>query len=308
MEKRYNTLSDYLKRRFGEKVFKVSLNAGFTCPTRDGTRGKGGCIYCEPATLVPKDYTPGTSITEQLEKGIENVRKRHKAKKFIAYFQVNTNTYADIARLKSLYTEALRHPKVLALAVSTRPDCVDDKVFELLREFKQLKHLWLELGLQTANDETLKLINRGHTAGDFKDAALRAAERGIDVCAHLIIGLPGEGREDVLRTIRFVSSLPVWGVKFHQLQVVRGTPLEEMYKRGGIKTLNLEDYASLVVDCLELLPDEVVVHRLSGDTPRELLVAPEWGVNKFVVTDRIERLLEERHTCQGAKCLHTAID
>jgi radical SAM protein (TIGR01212 family) len=190
MEKRYNTLSDYLKRRFKEKVYKVTLNAGFTCPTRDGTRGNGGCIYCEPATLVPKDYTPGMSIKEQLEKGIENVRRRHKAKKFIAYFQVNTNTYADIARLKSLYTEAQRHPKVLALAVSTRPDCVDDKVLELLREFKQLKHLWLELGLQSANDETLKLINRGHTAGDFKDAVLRAAERGIDVCAHLIIGLP----------------------------------------------------------------------------------------------------------------------
>jgi radical SAM protein (TIGR01212 family) len=301
MEKRYNTLSDYLKRRFKEKVYKVSLNAGFTCPTRDGSKGNGGCIYCESATLVPKDYTPGMSITEQLAKGIENVRQRHKAKKFIAYFQVNTNTYADISRLKTLYTEALRHPKVLALAVSTRPDCVGDEVLDLLRRLKRKKHLWLDLGLQSANDETLKLINRGHTAGDFKGAVLRAARRGIDVCAHLIIGLPGEGRAEITDTIKFISNLPVCGVKFHQLQVVRGTPLERMYKRGEIKALNLEEYASVVVDCLELLPDEVVVHRLSGDTPGDLLVAPRWGVNKFVVTDRIERLLRQRHTCQGAK-------
>ncbi len=301
MEKRYNTLSDYLKKRFGCRVYKVTLNAGFGCPNRDGTKGTGGCIYCEPATLLPKGYSPGMSVTEQLETGIERVRSRHKAEKFIAYFQINTNTYSDIDRLKKLYNEALGHPGVIALAVSTRPDCVDDKVLELLREFKQLKHLWLELGLQSANDATLGLINRGHTAEDFKGAVLRAAERGIDVCAHLIIGLPGEGRADVINTIKFIAGLPVWGVKFHQLQVVKGTPLERMHNDGQIKSHSLEDYASLVVDCLELLPEDVIVHRLSGDAPRGFLAAPPWGVNKFEVSDRIERLLAERDTRQGGK-------
>lgn len=301
MEKRYNTLSNYLKKRFGCRVYKVTLNAGFTCPNRDGTEGTGGCIYCEAATLLPKGYSPGMSVTEQLETGIERVISRHKAEKFIAYFQINTNTYADIGRLKKLYNEALGHPEVIALAVSTRPDCLGGEVLELLRELKQLKHLWLELGLQSANDATLGFIKRGHTVEDFKGAALRAAERGIDVCAHLIIGLPGEERTDVINTIKFIAGLPVWGVKFHQMQVVKGTPLERMYNNKEIKTLNLEDYASLVVDCLELLPEDVIVHRLSGGVPRGFLAAPLWGVNKFEVTDRIEGLLAERETRQGAK-------
>jgi radical SAM protein (TIGR01212 family) len=342
MEKRYNPLSDFLKRRFCEKVYKVTLNAGFTCPNRDGTRGvggegdQGGCIYCEPSTLIPKDYTDSMTITEQLERGIERVRKRYKAEKFIAYFQVNTNTYADIDHLKGLYIEAASHPDVSGLAVSTRPDCVDNPVLDLLKEIKEKKHLWLELGLQTANDRTLRLIKRGHTVEDFRDAFERASERGIDICAHLIIGLPGEEKADIINTIRFISSLPVWGVKFHQLQVVKGTPIEGMYNRGEIKVLrtakgsqdingstaynsgaynsgsdhlnncspqvlHLEQYASLVVDCLERLHPDVVVHRLSGDTPREFLVAPLWGVNKFIVAERIERLLQKRGTRQGAK-------
>jgi radical SAM protein (TIGR01212 family) len=309
----------------------VTIDAGFTCPTRDGTKGQGGCIYCKPSTLVPKDLTPSMSIKDQLTKGIERVRKRHKAEKFIAYFQVNTNTYSDIDHLKRLYNEAISHPEVTALAVSTRPDCVEDKVLDLLKELKEEKYLWLELGLQSAKESTLRLIKRGHTVEDFRGAVERAAGRGIDVCAHLIIGLPGEEKADIINTVRFISKLPVWGVKFHQLQVVKGTPLEKMYNRGEIKVLrtakdsqktcvstdhnvrnerlyncspqvlDLEDYTALVVDCLELLPPYVVVHRLVGDTPKGFLAAPLWGVNKFVVTDGIERLLQKRGSRQGAK-------
>jgi radical SAM protein (TIGR01212 family) len=300
-QKRYNTLSDFLKKRFGCRVYKVSLNAGFTCPNRDGVKGTGGCIYCEPATLVPKDYTEGQGITEQLSCGIEKVRKRHRAEKFIAYFQINTNTYGDIDKLRSLYTEALRHPEVIALAVSTRPDCVDDTVLDLLKEIKEEKYLWLELGLQSANEGTLRFIKRGHTAEEFKDAVERAAERGMDVCAHLVIGLPGEGKADIINTVKFISRLPVWGVKFHQLQLIKGTPLEDMYKRGEVKTVGLEDYAALVVDCLERLSPQVVIHRLSGDVPKEFLAAPLWGANKFEVTERIERLLQKRNTRQGTR-------
>ncbi len=301
MEKRYNTLSAYLKARFKERVYKVTLAAGFTCPNRDNTKGTGGCVFCEPASLLPRYYKEGMTITEQLSIGIEHVRKRHRAGRFIAYFQVNTNTYGDVRDLERLYIEAARHPLVAALAVSTRPDCVGDEVVGLLGRLKRVKPVWLELGLQSANDATLDLINRGHTAGDFSRAVLRAAKAGIDVCAHLILGLPGEGKSDILDTIGFVSSNKVWGVKFHQMQILKGTPLEEVFTRGGITPVALEEYVSLVVDCLELLAPGVVVHRLAGDVPLEYLVAPRWDANKLEVAARIEALLEARGTRQGAR-------
>jgi radical SAM protein (TIGR01212 family) len=301
MEKRYNTLSEYLKARFKERVYKVTLEAGFTCPNRDGTLGTGGCVFCVPASLLPGNYKEGMTITEQLSAGIERVRKRHGAGRFIAYFQVNTNTYGEVRDLERLYLEAARHPLVAALAVSTRPDCVGEEVAALLGRLKKVKPVWLELGLQSANDATLDVINRGHTARDFSRAVERAARAGIDVCAHLILGLPGEGKSDILDTIGFVSRQKVWGVKFHQLQILKGTPLEEVFNRGGIKPVALEEYVSLVVDCLELLAAGVVVHRLSGDVPNEYLVAPRWGANKFEVASKIEALLEARGTRQGAR-------
>lgn len=303
MTKPYSTLSGYLKARFGCKVFKVTINAGFTCPNRDGTKGYGGCVYCESSTLVPKDYKDykgDIDIGRQLATGIDKVRKRHGAEKFIAYFQINTNTHAPVDYLRKIYSDAL-HPDVVCLAVSTRPDCINDDVLGLLSELKEKRHLWLELGLQSANDATLDRINRGHTAAEFEDAVRRASSRGIDVCAHVIAGLPGEGREDILDTIRFLGNLPVWGVKFHQLQVIKGTPLEEMYDRGEVRVLGLEEYAGLVVECLEILPPEVIIHRLSGDAPKQYVIAPAWGANKFIIMERIERLLAEKKSCQGAR-------
>lgn len=295
----YNPLSAYLKARFNCKVFKVTINTGLSCPNRDGAKGYGGCVYCESATLVPKDYAGETDVREQLAKNIEKVRKRHKADKFIAYFQINTNTHAPVEYLRKIYFEALI-PDVIGIAISTRPDCVSDEVLDLLEEIKQKRHLWLELGLQSANDSTLKLINRGHTSDDFRDAALRASKRGIDVCAHAIIGLPGEERADILNTMEFISSLPVWGIKFHQLLVIKGTSLEEMYLSGRVKPLLLEEYAGLVVECLEVLPPQMVVHRLCGDGPKSLIAAPNWGANKFMIIERIAALLKERNTFQGA--------
>jgi len=236
-----------------------------------------------------------------LERGIERVRKRYRAEKFIAYFQINTNTHAPLDYLKGMYEEVLGHESVAALAVSTRPDCLDDRVLDLFSEIKEQKPLWVELGLQSANKLTLEAINRKHTAADFEDAVLRAHKRGIDICAHVILGLPGEERAEVLKTIDLVSGLKVWGIKFHQLQVLRGAPLEEVYRHGHVKTLGLEEYIRLVIECLENLPPAVVVHRLFGDAPGDYLLAPKWGLNKFVVLERILERMAQMGTRQGAR-------
>jgi len=301
-DKLYNNLSDYFKERFGEKVWKVSVYAGLTCPNRDGTKGAGGCVYCEPSTLVSTSYKQGMSVTEQIDVGIKTASKKVKAEKFIAHFQANTNTYAPLEYLEGLYREAVRHPKVAGLSVSTRPDCAGDEVLGLLAAIKkETGLLWLELGLQSSKDSTLELVKRGHTAADFADAVERAAKQGIDAVAHVIFGLPGEELSDMLATVEFISSLPVWGVKFHQLDVVRNTPLEEMYEQGLVKLLSLEAYVRAVVESIEVLRPDIVVCRLSGDTPKELLVAPDWGAKKLAIKNRIERLLKERGSIQGKR-------
>jgi len=301
MKALYNNLSSHLRKSFGCKVFKVTVDGGFTCPNRDATKGLGGCVYCEPSTLTPKEYG-GANIRRQLEVGIEKVRRRHRAEKFMAYFQVNTNTYAPLETLERMYREAFGFPEVAGIAVSTRPDCVDDRVLDLLKGFMdEGKRLWLELGLQSANDETLRAVNRGHTAAEFEDAVARAHRRGIDVCAHVIVGLPGEGRDEVLDTMRFLARLKVWGVKFHQLQVIKGTELQRMYEEGKVRVLSLDEYAGLVVESLEVLPHDTIIHRLCGDVPSRYLVAPNWGANKFIIMERITALMRERNTFQGAR-------
>ena len=310
MKKRYRPLAEYLVERFGGRVYKVTIDAGFTCPHK-GDGGEGGCIYCAPDTLRVIGNKGGDgrgegplSVTEQIDLNVERLRKRYKkATSFIAYFQINTNTYAPVDELRLLYNEAARHPDICGLAVSTRPDCVADEVLDLLSEVNESKPLWLELGLQSAKDETLRAINRGHTAADFEDAVMRAAVRGIDVCAHLILGLPGETRGDMVATARFIATLPVWGVKFHQLQVVAGTPLEKLYDNTNRRSLplTLDEYTDAVVECLEVLSPDTVVHRLVGDTPRKMLVGTGWGVDKGEVIKKIEAILLERGTFQGAK-------
>lgn len=299
MTRRYNSLSDFLRSKFGCKVFKVSLNAGLTCPNRDGAKGRGGCIYCASEPMMPLDYKDGTGIKEQLCTGIEYIKKRHRAEKFISYFQVNTNTYAPVQTLEGLYREALDHPDVAAAAVSTRPDCADDAVLDLLKQISKEKFLWLELGLQSSHDKTLKLINRCHTAEDFADAVKRAKHRGIPVCAHVILGLPGENRKDMLYTARFLSNLGVWGIKLHHLHIHKGTRLAEIYKKGEFAPPELDEYANLAVDFLQEIPERVIIHRLCGDTSRRFLIAPDWSVNKFAILNNIHRIMEQRNFYQG---------
>ncbi|MFQ5466316.1 MAG: TIGR01212 family radical SAM protein, partial [Thermodesulfobacteriota bacterium] len=297
----FNTLSDWLKKRFGCRVFKVTLDGGFTCPNRDGSVGTGGCVYCEPSALAPAARPgPGASIADQLTVGMEKVGSRYKAKKFIAYFQMNTNTYAPAEVLRETYGPALSHPDVVGLAVSTRPDCLGPDVLDLLSEIRTKKHLWVELGLQTADDAVLEKINRGHTARDFADAVGSLGDRGIDVCAHVIAGLPGEAAAGLLNTVGLISTLGVWGVKFHQLQVLRGAPLETLYNRDKVPVLGLEEYCSAVVECIETLRPDAVVHRLSGDAPGGLLLAPRWGANKFIITERVVEMMARRGTRQGS--------
>ncbi|MBI3753400.1 MAG: TIGR01212 family radical SAM protein [Deltaproteobacteria bacterium] len=301
MTKRYNSLSDFLKNKFGCKVFKVSLNAGFTCPNRDGAKGRGGCIYCKPETMMPLNYKNDMGIREQLYSGIEYIRKRHKAEKFISYFQINTNTYAPVETLEKIYKNGIDHPDVVGMAVSTRPDCVDNEVLDLLAEIAQEKFLWLELGLQSSHNKTLELINRRHTVEDFTDAVKRAKTRNIPVCAHVILGLPGETREDMLATARFLADIGTWGIKLHHLHIHKDTRLEETYLKKEFTPVGLEEYAKLAADFLQRIPEDVIIHRLCGDTSRRFLVAPDWSVNKFVILDTIHRLLETREARQGMK-------
>lgn len=300
MNKRYNTLSDFLRGYFGRRVYKVSLWGGFTCPNRDGRKGEGGCIYCQPQALRPLSLVNGESIEEQLKDGIAYIKKRHKAEGFIAYLQSYSNTYAPIERLRETYYRAIDHPEVVGLAVSTRPDVVDDRVLDILSEIARERFLWVEYGLQSANDKTLESLNRGHTVKDFLSTYERTVKRGIRVCVHVILGLPEEDRKDMLKTAKLLSELKVWGVKIHHLQVYKGTRLEELYKDGRIRLLTLEDYIPLVVNFIELLNPSTVIHRLIGDAPKGFLVAPNWG-NKLSIIRMIEGYMEEKDTYQGAK-------
>ena len=305
---RYFTLRRYFKERFNDtKVNKISLNPGYGCPNREGRDATGGgCIFCQPKTLIPRGYGEDWPIAKQLKAGLEKIGKRDKVGAFISHLQIDTNTYAPIEELRKLYTEATGDPSIVGLAVSTRPDCVPDSVMALLAEFAAKGEFWLELGLQSANNKTLERINRGHSAAQFSDAAIRADRHGIKVCAHIILGLPGETRDDMLDTVRFISKLPVWGVKFHQLQVTKDTALEEEFNAGGVALLTLAEYIELVVDSLELLPAEMVIHRVVGDTLDEFHIAPRWGPDKFRVIEMIKARLAEKDTRQGAKYIPEA--
>jgi len=299
--RRYRPLSEHLTERYGCRVFRVSLDAGLTCPNKDGSKGRGGCTFCNSSTLAhPPDVDRG-SIREQLLHGMEYLRKKRRAEKFIAYLQPNSNTYAPIEILERLYQEATDHPDVVALAVSTRPDCLGEDVLELLETFSRKIDVWVELGLQTAKEATLAALNRGHTVADFERAVAGARERGIPVCAHVILGLPGESRADMTDTARFLARHNVWGVKIHPLHIQKGTALEGLYHRGEVSVLNLDEYAERVVDFLGELPPQTVIHRLSGSTPRRFLVAPPWGSNRFTPPAIIREILEARNSRQGEK-------
>ncbi|MGB5931742.1 MAG: TIGR01212 family radical SAM protein [Anaerolineae bacterium] len=298
-EKRYRPFSRYLREIFGCRVQKIPLDAGFTCPNRDGRVGFEGCIYCGPRGSGTGAYENGVPLGEQIRAGIESGKRRFGKCKFIAYFQAFTNTYAPPERLKSLYDEALRHQEVVGLSIGTRPDCAPDEVLEVLEDYARRCHFWVEYGLQSAHDYTLELINRGHDIARFVDAVERTKGRGINICAHIILGLPGETKEEMMTTADLVASLKLEGLKIHSLYVLKGTKLAEIHQRGEFRLLELEEYVSLVCDFLERLPPDMVIQRLTGEAPRDLLVAPRWSREKMAVLGKIDTELEQRGSYQG---------
>lgn len=298
-EKRYNAFSDELKRDFGCRVHRISVDAGFTCPNRDGTLGSGGCIYCGGAGSGSFGIARALPIAAQLEDGKEVMIRKYKARKFIAYFQPYSNTYAPVERLAALYDEALAVKDIVGLIVGTRPDCLPPATLDLLAQYARKRWFWLELGLQTPHDRTLRTINRGHDFAAFANAVNACKERGIRVCVHLILGLPGESREEMLATAGILNELKVDGVKLHLLHVMRGTRLAEMYERGKILVMGRDDYVGLVCDFLERLEPRISIQRLTGDGGRDL-VAPLWSLAKFEVLNAIDVELERRGTRQGS--------
>jgi hypothetical protein len=295
--KRYMSFTDHLRRTFACRVHKVCLDAGFTCPNRDGALAVGGCIYCNNASFSPGNRR--LSVPAQLEQGKRFLRQRYGAQKFIAYFQAYTNTYGDVRLLKNLYDTALASDDIVGLSIGTRPDCVPDAVLDLLADYAARTYLWLELGLESGHDQTLALLNRGHTVAAFDNAVRRAQQRRLRLCAHVILGLPGESSAAMLETAQHLAALGLDAVKLHHLHVVRHTVLEKMYQRGEVSLLSMDAYAALVVDCLEVLPPEMIIMRLLGDAPRATLVAPLWSLHKQPVLQRIGQELERRHTYQG---------
>ncbi len=298
--KRYHTLNAFLRARFGERVQKVTLDAGFTCPTRDGTKGRGGCIYCNAYGSGTGAARLGLDIRTQMLEGMARLEKRYKAKKFLAYFQAYSNTYAPLEVLRERYDQALVDERVVGLCIGTRPDCVDEAVLDLLASYQDRGLMvWLELGLQSIHDETLRRIERGHTYADFEKALLAAKKRGLLVCVHIIFGLPGEGPEEMFATIRRLADLPVDGLKFHELYVVKGSKLEKIYLKGGYTPLLQNEYVDLVCESLAMLPWRVVIQRLTGDPRPDELVAPKWARHKSETIRLIDETLLARDLWQG---------
>ncbi len=298
----YRDYNSYLREIFGCRVQKISLDAGLSCPNRDGTVGKSGCIYCNDRGSGT-GTAPLASIREQIRSGKERLARRYKAKKFIAYFQSFSNTHAPLPRLASLYGEALEDPDVVGLSIGTRPDCVGDDVLGLLARIGESRLIWLELGLQSAKELTLELIGRRHSGAAFTDAVRRARARNISICAHVILGLPGENLDDMLETARFLARQDIQAVKIHLLYVVKGTALHEMFERGAYSCLSRENYAEAAAEFLALLPPKCIIQRLTGDPHPEELVAPAWALDKRKNLDAVRTYMEQNELYQGKRWL-----
>ncbi len=288
---KYYTLNQYLKDTFGEKVYKIALDGGFTCPNRDGSLDTRGCIFCSGEGSGEFAGNRRETITEQIEKGKERVSAKIKNGKYIAYFQAFTNTYGPVDSLRNLYEEAIRHQDIVALSIATRPDCLPDEVLELLRELNQIKPVWVELGLQTIHKKTADYIRRGYDLPVFERAVKQLKEIGITVIVHVILGLPGETFDDMKETVRYVGESGVDGIKLQLLHVIRGTDLEKEYAAGNFRTLEMEEYVNLVADCIALLPPGMVIHRMTGDGDKRTLVAPLWSADKKRVLNALNKAL-----------------
>lgn len=297
--KRYTDLRGFLQRRFGCRVHKITLDAHLTCPNLDGTKAVGGCIFCHQGS---GHSTLGTvSISEQLQRGKVSLRRRHKAEKFLAYFQRYTNTYAPTDDLRHLYDEALAVEDIVGLVVGTRPDCAPDPILDLLEEYARRTYVSIEYGLQSIHDETLARVNRAHGSAEFLDAVRRTAGRGIHTCVHVMLGLPGETRADMLATAQAIAGLPLDGIKIHLTYVLKHTVLGDSFLQGQYRPMEMREYVETVCDFLERLPPGMVIHRLTGDPPRDLLLAPEWACHKWQVLNAIQAELDRRDSFQGSK-------
>lgn len=298
---RINTYGQDLLRRYGERIHKIALDVGMTCPNRDGSKGIGGCTFCNNDSFSPNGRTP-PSLHEQLASGRRAIGRGTGASRFIAYFQAYTNTYADVERLRALYGEALAEPDVVGLSIGTRPDCVPSAVLDLLDEFRaQGREVVLELGLQSAFDETLRRVNRGHGLAEYEATTRAARRRGIPVCAHLIVGLPGEDESHYHTTLDTVLDIGVDGLKLHPLHVVKHTMLAHEWRKGEYLPLEREDYVRIAADLIERTPAHVVYHRVTGTAPRDILLAPDWASQKWNVLNGIERELRQRDSRQGLR-------
>ena len=306
-DKRYNQFSAYLKNKFGAKVYKITLDAGFSCPNRDGTISTGGCIFCDDGGSFSQAHSNMLSIEEQVNIGAQTLKNRFKAQKFMSYFQAYSNTYKPVGELETIYKSALKHPDVVGLSIGTRPDCVDEAKLDLIADISRDYYTWLEYGLQSIHDKTLKKINRGHDYDCFLRAYNKTKERGINVCAHVIFGL-WETKDEILETAEELARLKVDGVKIHMLCALQGTKLARLYEAGEIDFMNEDDYVNLVCDFLELLPTETTIHRLAGNGLKKNLIAPRWLGAKLDCLNKIDRELQKRNSYQGKNTLQTDIN
>jgi len=296
---RYFSYNYFLRDLFGARVQKVSLDAGFTCPNVDGTVAKGGCVFCDNRSFSPSRRLPRSGISGQIDEGIRRVKRRYQADHFLAYFQPATNTYAPVSRLRPLYEEALSHPHIVGMAIGTRPDCVPGDVLDLLSELAERTYLSVEYGMQTMHNRSLDWMNRGHHHDAFLDAIERSRGRGFEICAHMILGLPGESHADMLATARELARLKIDAVKLHNLYAVKNTPLAEDVATGRVVLIKRDAYVQTLVDILEILPPQTIVERVSGEAPPDYLVGPSWCLDKPAILRAIEQEMSRRDTWQG---------
>ena len=298
-ESRFYSLNDALRERFGEKLYKLTLNGGCTCPNRDGTLGARGCIFCSEGGSGEFAGSPELSVSEQIEEGKRRLAGKRPVRRYIAYFQAYTNTYGPEERLRRMFTEAISHPEIAVLSIATRPDCLGDEVLSLLEELNQIKPVWVELGLQTIHEKTAAFIRRGYPLSVFDQAVKALTQRGIETIVHTILGLPGETPEMMLDTVRYVNLTSASGIKLQLLHILKNTDLADYYVRTGFSVLSMEEYVDLVIRCLEICRPDLVIHRQTGDGPGDLLIAPEWSRAKRQVLNAIHKEMKKRETYQG---------
>lgn len=297
--KPYHSFDYMLKERFSCKIYKTALNGGMTCPNRDGTLGERGCIFCSQGGSGDFAGDRRDSITEQINKQAEKLAQKRNASAFIAYFQAYTNTYAPVDYLRKIYTEAINHPQVAAVSIGTRPDCLGPDVLALLEELNQIKPVWIELGLQTIHERTAAYIRRGYPLSCFEEAVKALRQRDLDVIVHTILGLPGESRQDILETMEYLNRRDIQGIKLQLLHVLKGTDLAQDYLEGKFSVYTMEEYLDILIDCLEHLSPDIVIHRLTGDGPKDLLMAPLWSSKKRTVLNTLHHECKIRHAYQG---------